>query len=134
MRTSHRRSALPYLLRGLSLEDGFELLREMVLSGLCAAALGAAGLTLHRRNVRLALAVAQALRCCSTLADVLRWHGIPLACLNRYRILGDPLAPLIGNPHALEKAQRVFAPAPDDVLPILPSSHPSILPSLHPFH
>jgi len=95
---------------------------EMILSGLCAAALGATGLTLHRRNVRLALAVAQALRCCSTLADVLLWPGIPLACLNRYRILGDPLAPLIGNPHALEKAQRVFAPAPDDVLPVIPFS------------
>ena len=92
---------------------------EMVLSGLCAAALGAAGLTLHRRNVRLALAVAQALQCTSTLADVLLERGIPVVSLNRYRILGDPLAPLIGDPHSLEKAQRVFAPAPDAVLPVI---------------
>jgi hypothetical protein len=94
---------------------------EMVLSGLCAAALGAAGLTLHRRNVRLALAVARALRCASTLADVFG-PGIPLVSLSRYRILGDPLAPLIGDPHSLDKAQRVFAPAPDEVLPVIPLS------------
>jgi hypothetical protein len=96
---------------------------EMVLSGLCAVALGAAGLTLHRRNVRLALALAQALRCTSTLADLLLEPGIPLESLSRYRILGDPLAPLIGDPHSLEKAQRVFAPAPDEVLPVIPLSY-----------
>jgi hypothetical protein len=95
---------------------------EMVLSGLCAVALGAAGLTLHRRNVRLALGLAQALRCTSTLAEALLEPGIPLVSLSRYRILGDPLAPLIGDLYSLERAQRVFAPAPDEVLPVIPLS------------
>jgi len=96
---------------------------EMVLSGLCAAALGATGLTLHRGNVRLALAIAQAQHCApTTLADVLLAPGVPLALLNRCRIIGDPLAPLIGDPHSLEKARRVFAPAPDEVLPVVPLS------------
>lgn len=96
---------------------------EIVLSGLCATALGAAGLTLHRRNAKLALALAQALRCTSTtLADVLLAPGVPLSPLSRYRIIGDPLAPLVGDPHSLEKARRVFAPAPDEVLPVVPLS------------
>jgi len=96
---------------------------EMVLSGFCAAALGATGLTLHRRNVALGLAAAHALRDNSTtLADVLLTPGIPLVALNRYRILGDPLAPLIGDPHSSRKALQVFAPAPDEVLPVVPMS------------
>ena len=99
---------------------------EMVLSGFCAAALGATGLTLHRRNVTLALAAAHALCSTSTtsttLADVLLAPGIPLSSLRRYRIIGDPLAPLIGDPHSLEKARQVFAPAPDEVLPVIPLS------------
>jgi hypothetical protein len=95
----------------------------MVLSGFCAAALGATGLTLHRRNVALGLAAAHALRDNSTtLADVLLTPGIPLVALNRYRILGDPLAPLIGDPHSSRKALQVFAPAPDEVLPVVPMS------------
>jgi hypothetical protein len=42
--------------------------------------------------------------------------------LNQYRILGDPLTPLIGDPEAPEKAAAVFAPAPDDPLPVIPLS------------
>jgi hypothetical protein len=95
---------------------------EMVLAGICAAAFGAAGLTLHHRNVRLVLAIARSLRFASTLADVLLERGIPLGWLNRYRILGDPLAPLIGDPDSVEKARRVFAPAADEVLPVIPLS------------
>jgi|SRR5580658_155729 hypothetical protein len=95
---------------------------EMVLAGFCAAGLGAVGLTLHRHNVGLGLAAVQALRNSTTLADVLLGPGIPPAPLSRYRIVGDPLAPLIGDALSLEKARRVFAPAPDEVLPIIPLS------------
>jgi len=104
-------------------EKALSFNEEMVLSGLCAAALGATGLTLHHRNVTLALAAAQALCCNSpTLADILLDPAIPPLSLSHYRIIGDPLAPLIGDAQSLEKARRVFAPAPDEVLPVIPLS------------
>ena len=37
-----------------------------------------------------------------------------------YRVLGDPLAPLLGAEGSLEKARAIFAPGPDDALPPLP--------------
>jgi hypothetical protein len=99
------------------------LSHEMVLSGLCAAALGAAGPTIHSHNVTLAFAISRALRCgASSLADILLAPDIPCTALNPYRIIGDPLAPLIGHPQSLEHAQRILAPPPNVVLPVIPLS------------
>ena len=96
---------------------------ETVLSGLCAAALGATGLTLHSSNVKLGMGVAETLRCApATPAGVLASPRIPRKSLWHYRIIGDPLAPLIGDAHSLEKARQVLAPAPGEVLPVIPLS------------
>ncbi len=33
---------------------------------------------------------------------------------SNYRIIGDPLAPLIGHPQAIEACEKIWAPAPDE--------------------
>ena len=103
---------------------GLSFCEEMVLSGLCSASLGATGRTLHESNVQLGLALAHALRSSSvmTISDLILSPDIRVDLLKRYRIIGDPLAPLIGAAGSVEKAQAVFAPAPDDVLPVIPFS------------
>lgn len=103
---------------------GLSFCEEIVLSGLCAASLGAAGRTLHQHNVQLGLAFAHALRSrpVATLCELILSSRVSIAALNRYRIIGDPLAPLIGATGSVEKAQGVFAPAPDSTLPVIPFS------------
>jgi Peptidase family C25 len=97
---------------------------EMVLSGLCCAALGASRKTLHQQNVRLGMALAQALASgrIINLADLLLAARVPRHILARYRVVGDPFAPLIGHAEAHVQARAVFAPAPDDPLPVIPLS------------
>jgi hypothetical protein len=96
---------------------------EMVLSGLCAASLGATSKTVHLDNGCLTNNL------CSTLTDhsLVTLGELLLAArlgnghaFGTYRIIGDPFAPLVGAAGALEKARGVFAPAPDDALPPLP--------------
>lgn len=103
---------------------GLSFCEEIVLSGVCAAAVGATGRTLHQNNRELGLAMAQAGRASedATLAALLLSPLIPDGLLKHYRVVGDPLAQLIGQPGSVEKAQRVFAPAPDCVLPVIPFS------------
>jgi hypothetical protein len=102
--------------------SGLSFCEELVLTGLCAAALGACRRTLHRLNVELALDLAAALagRSAPTLGALLLACRWPPAVLARYRIVGDPLAPLLGAPGALAAARAVFAPGPDDPLPVVP--------------
>jgi hypothetical protein len=90
----------------------------LVLKGFCAAALAASGRTSHKRNRRLARALALAItdEARPTLASILSSAKISWLAIAAYRILGDPLAPLIGDVWAEEQARRVFAPAPDDHL------------------
>ena len=97
---------------------------DLVLSGLCAAAIGSTRLSLHHRNVEWSLALAQILRRrrATTLCDLLTDPAIPLPALNSYRILGDPMAQLIGDPECEQHSKTIFAPAPTDILPILPLS------------
>jgi len=101
---------------------GLSFCEEAVLSGICAASLGATGHTLHQGNVQLGLAFAQALHspAISTLSALLLSSCVPVALLKKYRIVGDPLAKLVGHPDSLERAERVFAPAPDGELPTIP--------------
>ena len=65
-----------------------------------------------------------------TRADLLIAADLPAEALSHYRIVGDPLAPLVGDPGALDHARAVFAPAPGEALPVIPLSawtgtHPS---------
>ncbi|MGD0723168.1 MAG: hypothetical protein ABR970_19205 [Roseiarcus sp.] len=102
--------------------SGLSFCEELVLTGLCAAAFGACRRTLHRLNVELALDLAAALAgdLAPTLAALLLACRWPAAVLARYRIVGDPLAPLLGAPGSLAAARAVFAPGPDDPLPVVP--------------
>lgn len=101
---------------------GLSFCEEAALGGVCIAALGARGRTLHAENAELALALARALKnlCVTTLAALLLAAPAPAGALDRYRIVGDPLAPLAGAPGCEAAARRVFAPGPDDALPVIP--------------
>jgi peptidase C25-like protein len=99
---------------------------DLVLSGLCAAAIGSTRPSLHHRNVEWSLAFAQILRRrrAITLCDLLSDPALPLPALNSYRLLGDPMAQLIGHPECASHSKKIFAPAPTDALPIIPLSQP----------
>jgi hypothetical protein len=104
--------------------EGLSFCEELVLSGVCAAAIGAVARTSHRQNVALGVELARALGSnpCVTVADLLVAAIIPNAALRHYRIVGDPLAPLIGATDSVEKCRQVFAPNPDASLPLIPLS------------
>ena len=101
---------------------GLSFCEEAVLGGVCIAALGARGRTLHAGNAELASALASTLKIpgVTTLAALLLTAPVPAGALDHYRILGDPLAPLAGAPGSEAAARRVFAPGPDDSLPVIP--------------
>ena len=44
----------------------------------------------------------------------------PTRVLSRYRIVGDPLARLSGAAGSEDDARQIFAPTPDDLLPVIP--------------
>ncbi len=91
---------------------------ELVTGGLCAAVLGAAGRTLHLKNRVLGRAFCAAIAGgAPTLGEALT--AVPPDTLAHYRIIGDPLAPLVGARDALARSRAVFAPAPNDPLPPL---------------
>jgi hypothetical protein len=101
---------------------GFSFCEEAVLSGACAAAFGARGRTLHHANADLGLALARVLAASPvpTLGALLLAASPADRALHRYRIIGDPLARLLGAPGSIAAARSVFAPAPDDPLPVIP--------------
>lgn len=96
----------------------FSFCEELVMSGVCAAALGAAGRSLHKKNVELGILLCRTLAATGhgILGDLLR--KLPPAHLSRYRIVGDPLAPMCGAAGAASRMSAVFAPAPEDPLPV----------------
>ena len=96
---------------------------EMVLTGLCAAALGATTKTVHLDNGCLTNNLCSTLTQAphATLGELLIASPLTDAqAFGPYRVLGDPLAPLLGAEGSLEKARAIFAPGPDDALPPLP--------------
>jgi hypothetical protein len=101
---------------------GLSFCEEAALGGVCIAALGACGPTLHASNAELALALACTLKNpgVTTLAALLLAAPVRAGALDRYRIVGDPLAPLAGAPGCDAAARRIFAPGPDDALPVIP--------------
>ena len=96
---------------------------EMVLSGLCAASLGATAKTVHLDNGCLTNNLCSKLSdtAVATLGELLLATPLNDAqAFGTYRVIGDPLAPLLGAKDSLAKARAIFAPGPDDALPPLP--------------
>ena len=96
---------------------------EMVLSGLCAASLGATAKTVHLDNGCLINNLCSKLSdtAVATLGELLLATPLNDAqAFGTYRVIGDPLAPLLGAKDSLAKARAIFAPGPDDALPPLP--------------
>lgn len=101
---------------------GLSFAEELVLRGVAAAAVGATSRTVHLENGLLMVKLTGALRESNpgTLADLLLAADLTeTEATQTYRIIGDPLAPLVADPLAAERARAVFAPAPDDPLPPL---------------
>ena len=88
---------------------------QLVENGFCAAAFGAAGLTSHQRNRRLCLALARsyAEQAEPWMGRVVAGAGTSWLSLAGYRLIGDPLAPLLEAEGASERAARVYAPNPN---------------------
>jgi hypothetical protein len=101
---------------------GLSFCEEAVLAGVCGAALGACGRTLHRSNALLVWQWAQILARAevTTLAKLLAASSGVEGALDRYRIVGDPLTPLVGASGSDAAVRAVFAPGPDGPLPVVP--------------
>jgi hypothetical protein len=97
---------------------------ELVLSGASAAALVAAGDTAHEANLALGRAICGRLvgHAAGSLGGLLRGIGLPPSALACYRIMGDPLALLVGPGEGVAQAQGAIAPASDEMLSVLPSA------------
>ncbi len=96
---------------------GLSFSEVVVTGGSAAAALGAVAPVAHLDNMRWMLGFASALRAGEgrlgpallAAAPPDPWAASP------YRIIGDPLAALVGTPRGSRLALRVFAPAPEYV-------------------
>jgi hypothetical protein len=93
-----------------------------ILKGYALSGLAAVGQTLTSSNRRLGDRIARILASerCRTMADVVQNVGLDHAWLRRYRLFGDPLAPLAGDPAAIDNCNAVYAPAPH--IPLTPLS------------
>jgi peptidase C25-like protein len=102
---------------------GLSFAEEMVLHGFCAAALAATSKTAHLANGLLANRLCQTVAK-SGVANLAEWLLVAelteAQAQSAYRIIGDPLAALLGAANSLGQAKGVFAPAPDDPLPPFP--------------
>ncbi len=99
---------------------GLSFAEACVLSGICAASFGATKATFNIKNAYLANNVCETLARKSnirTLGDLLLNSDLTdKHAISSYRILGDPLAPLIGATEAARRAKTVYAPAPDELM------------------
>ncbi len=100
---------------------GLSFAERVVLAGACGAMLAAVTKTKHEDNRRWGPALCGAWTAGSapTLAGLVAAADVPAAlrACTPYRFIGDPLMPLAGADGATARAARVFAPAPDAVLP-----------------
>jgi hypothetical protein len=94
---------------------GLSFSEAVVAGGATAAAVGAVAPVAHLDNMRWMLGLADALRSGETrLGPALLASAPPAPGLQTpYRILGDPLAQLVGTAEGQRRALRVFAPAPE---------------------
>jgi Peptidase family C25 len=94
-------------------QSGLSFCEELVLCGLCAAAVGCTQNSLHRLNVQLSTSVVRAFKEAAPfkLSELLKRFPARQHSFSSYRIIGDPLALLAGDPCCATKASGVFAPA-----------------------
>ncbi len=94
---------------------GLSFAESVVIGGVAAAALGAVSDVRHKDNLRFMIGLAEALRGGERrLGPAILAAAPPTAALRApYRIVGDPLALLVGTAEGARRAVRVFAPAPD---------------------
>jgi hypothetical protein len=94
---------------------GLAFSEAVALGGAAAGSVGAVAPVEHLENMRWMLGLAAALLAGETLLGpaLLRAAPGPPRAAEPYRILGDPLAQLVGAPAAERRARAVFAPAPE---------------------
>lgn len=100
---------------------GLSFAESVVVAGAAAASLGAVRPVLHLDSVRLVVRLAAVLRTApAQLGTLLRRAlvdgGQVEMLASQYRLCGDPLAPLSGEPGAAARAHALYAPAPDEQL------------------
>ncbi len=96
---------------------GLAFSEQLVLGGAAAAAVGAVIPVHHVENMRWMLGLADALHAGETVLGpaLLRAAPRPAGGPEPYRIVGDPLARLVGAADADRQARAVYAPAPDSL-------------------
>ncbi len=96
---------------------GLSFSESVVLGGAAAAAVGAVAPVRHLLNMRWMLGLVAALEAGEAEVGPALLRAAPPSDLHGsgYRIIGDPLAPLIGDPMAERRARAVWAPAPDSI-------------------
>ena len=93
---------------------GLSFSEAVVTGGAAAAAVGAVDVVAHMDNMRWMLGLADALRSGeSQLGPALLAASTHAVSQTPYRIIGDPLALLVGTAEGARRAERVFAPAPE---------------------
>jgi len=88
---------------------GLSFAEALPLMGKTAASFGAVEATLHADNTRWALGLCRAIdQGAATLGELIV-QAMPKSnsALSSYRILGDPLAPLVAAPHAYHQAKKI---------------------------
>ena len=97
---------------------GLSFSEEVVTGGVAACAVGAVAPVSHLENMRWMLGLAAAMRAGEIRLGAALLAAAPAGASTRsaYRILGDPLAPLVGTLEGARRAARVWAPAADEDL------------------
>lgn len=95
--------------------SGLSFSERLVTQGPAAASLGATRKTRHLANAYLASSLCEAISAgASRLDEVIRNARLPDDLLfSSYRLFGDPTALLCGSIGSVEKAEALYAPAPD---------------------
>ena len=97
---------------------GLSFSESIVLQGMAASALGAVVPVEHVDNIRWMIGLAAALRAGEKYLGKALCRAAPNVprALHAYRIIGDPLALLVGAAKADKRAARILAPSPEQVL------------------
>jgi len=101
---------------------GLSFAEEAVLAGAAAAVLAANDDVTHEEHVGMAGALLAALNAgVSTIGELVCQAALPASLLSRYRIVGDPAAPLAAAVGAAEACAQIAAPALGEPIPALPA-------------